>query len=239
MNILICFIGLQRSISQTHNNLKKSIYDNNNKFITIFVTWESENTDEFIRCFPEAIIYKIPNIYINNNAEFDKWSSNINMHCSWIGTYLSNRDALFNYYRQIYLWYKSALILETYKEIDIIIRCRTDIEVNGDTIKEYYARLNINDILFPKEPKYGFLENCDCPDTLFMGKPTTVISVLKILDHIEYIYNTYNHPIQPETTMYFMVKYKKYNLQYMNNSINICRYDNRSKLEIWNSEKNI
>jgi hypothetical protein len=47
---------------KTHENLKETLLNNKDEFTIIFVTWESENTEDFYNMFPDAIIYKIPDI---------------------------------------------------------------------------------------------------------------------------------------------------------------------------------
>jgi hypothetical protein len=231
MNIVVCFIGLIRTISETYQNLKQNIYNNSDTFTTIFVTWESENVDEFKKYFPTANIYKIPNIYIND-IDFDKWCKNTTMHSSWINTYSNNKNALFNYYRQIYLWNQSAIILESFNDIDIIIRARTDIIINGDYVKNYYDRINSLNIFFPNEPK-----QTGCPDQLFFGRPNTVIKLLKIIDNVNYIYNKYNISMNPERFLYYMVENNNLELNYMSNSLEII-HNNIPKIHIWERENN-
>jgi hypothetical protein len=114
MNIFICFIGLVRTILETSENLKKHLFNDTDKFTILFITWESENVDDFVATFPDSIIYKIQDIYIENNIEFDEWCKNTIVHESLSFYFGTNKNALFNYYRQIYLWDKTGDILEQF-----------------------------------------------------------------------------------------------------------------------------
>jgi len=223
MNILICFIGLVRTITKTIDNLKKQFFNDKDTFIVIFVTWESENTDDFVNCFPNASIFKLQDIYIDNNIHFDQWCQNTVMHHSWINTYGSNKQALFNYYRQIYLWDKAADILETYNNIDIIIRSRTDVLVLNECVQNYYNKVTNSTIFFSNEPRHSIVDNVGCPDYIFLGIPKNVIKLLKIIHYVNYLYNKYNVPIQSETTIHFFLLDNFLEKIYMNNSIEVIR----------------
>jgi len=228
MNILICFTGLTRTISKTFKNLKDTLCSSDNTTTIIFVTWEHENTDEFTICFPEAKIYRIPTISIEDD-HFLEWKKNIQMHISWINTYGENHNALFQYYRQIFLWKETSIIADKYIGIDIYVRARTDVILSDTFAKEYYNKVNNKNIFFPKEPRHAFIEDKGCPDYIFIASKSTFLYALSIVDNIYYLYNKYGIPIQPETIMYFHLMDKNIDINYMNNTITIIRAQNFSK----------
>lgn len=226
MNIIICFTGLVRTILETSENLKKHLLNNTDNFTILFVTWESENVDDFVTCFPNSIIYKIQDIYKDNNIQFDEWCKNTIMSRCWIHAHQTNKNALFIYYRQIYLWDKAANILENFNNIDnfdIAVRARTDILVNNEFVHNYYNYVTNSNIFFPNEPRFSLVSDFGCPDYIFLGNPKNVIKLLKIRNSINHLYNKYNIPIQPETTMHFMLLDNMIEKIYMNNNIQIIR----------------
>jgi hypothetical protein len=174
MNIFICFIGLVRTILETSENLKKHLFNDTDKFTILFVTWESENIDDFVATFPDSIIFKIQDICIDNNILFDEWCKNIIMHNSHLETFKTNKLALFNYYRQIYLWDKTGDILEQFDKInniDVVVRARTDVVIHNELIHNYYSKVTNSNILFPNEPRHSIVSDFGCPDYIFLGNP--------------------------------------------------------------------
>jgi len=230
MRVLICFTGLVRTVLKASDNLKAHLYNSTDSFTTIFVTWESENTDDFSRCFPDAKIIKIPNVYIED-AHFIDWKKNTMMHNSWSFNYRGHHMALFQYYRQIYLWKKAAKILESYENIDVFVRARTDIIVNGNTVHTYYDKVGSASIVCTNEPKCDvMIPGNACPDYIMFGNKMNLLYALSIIDNVNTLYNKYGYSIQPETTMYLHLLDKDIKLHYMNNSIIAIRPNNKDTL---------
>lgn len=222
IKVLVCFIGLTRTILETVENLRQNIFNENYSFTIVFVTWEGENVEDFINCFPEAIIYYIPTISFDDDHFFE-WKKNSIMHSSWIGTYEKNDNALFHYYRQIFLWKQARIILEKYQYIDIFVRARTDVKLTGQLLNSYYEKVNSSNIFFPNNPRASFIGEIGCPDFIFVCKSSVFHYALTIVDSINYLYNKYNIPIQPETIMHFHILDKNIDLNYMDNEITIVR----------------
>ena len=72
MKVLICFTGLTRTISETAENLKQHLFSDIFSIKVVFVTWKDENVDDFMKCFPEATVYTIPSISIDDD-HFQEW----------------------------------------------------------------------------------------------------------------------------------------------------------------------
>lgn len=222
MNILVCFTGLVRTIEKTINNLKYNLFDSKHNITVIFVTWDYENTDNFTKEFPEAKIYKIPSVSIED-PNFIEWKKNTIMHYSWIINTGSNDNALFHYYKQLFIWKQAGIIIEDYDGFDLFVRARTDITLTGNPLNTYYSKVNSSNIFFPDKPRKSFIKDKDCPDYFFIASKSIFLYAIKILDNINYIFNKYKYHIQPELTMYFHLIDKNINIQYMNNSVTIIR----------------
>jgi len=222
MKVLVCFTGLVRTISETAENLRQNIFSVNCSVTMVFVTWKGENIEDFIKCFPEATIYTIPTISIDDE-HFLEWKKDTIMHHSWVNTYGNNHNALFQYYRQIFLWKQSSIILEKYCNFDVFCRARTDVKLSGKLLHEYYEKVDSSNIFFPNNPRHSFIENIGCPDYFFLAKSPIFHYTLTILDSINYLYTKYNLHIQPETTLHFHILDKNIYLNYMDNNVTIVR----------------
>ena len=88
MKICLCFIGLQRTISKTYQDIQENVIDNKNKFTIVYVTWKNENIDDFLRIYPDSIIHRVDEVKLEDE-EFNKWKIGLNMHISWRRTYNS------------------------------------------------------------------------------------------------------------------------------------------------------
>jgi hypothetical protein len=229
MKVLVCFTGLTRTISETAENLKQNLFSDNLSVTVVFITWKDENVDDFMKCFPEATVYRIPTVSIDDE-HFLEWKKNTNMHHSWINTYGNNHNALFQYYRQIFLWKQSSIILENHTEFDIFVRARTDVKLSGHLLHTYYSKINSSNIFFPNQPRHPFIGNIGCPDYFFIAKRQVFHHCLSILDFINYVYVKYKYPIQPETVMHFHILDKNFHLEYMNNEVTIVRSVGFSKI---------
>lgn len=222
MKVLVCFTGLVRTILETSENLKLNLFHKDYSVKLVFVTWDGENVNDFMKCFPEATIYTIPTISSDDKL-FLEWKENTVMHSSWIGTYKNNCNALFQYYKQIFLWKQASIILEKYHDIDVFVRARTDVKLSGQLLHTYYEKVNASNIFFPNEPRYSVIGDIGCPDYFFMAKSMAFNYSLKIVDSINYLYNKYKFPIQPETSMHFHLLDKNIEKNYMNNEVTVVR----------------
>lgn len=238
MKILACFIGLERTIDKTSENIKKYIINSEHEYKFIFVTWKSESSKKIELEFPNIEIFKVNDIS-DKDAEFLSWNSNLQMHISWIRRYGSNDIALFNYYRQIYLLKKTSEILENnFMNYDCVIRLRTDNIISGSYIYPYFKFINDNNIIFPNGPRHDILRNGQgCPTYIFIGKPIIVIKALKIIDYVQkykisYVETSlgwFNVPtrqeniIQDESTFFLFLHGEGINITFMNNHIELSR----------------
>ena len=229
MKVLICFTGLVRTISETAENLKKNLFHDDYTVKVVFKTWIGENVDDFIKVFPEATIYTIPIISINDE-HFLEWKKYTIMHSSWINIYGNNDTALFQYYRQIFLWKQGSILLENQCDFDIFVRARTDVKLSGNLLHEYYRKINTTNVFFPNEPRYSFIEEIGCPDYFFLAKYKVFHHCLSIIDYINFLYMEYMIPIQPETVMHFHILNKDFHLDYMDNIVSIVRPVGFSKI---------
>lgn len=220
MKVLVCFTGLARTILETSENLKLNLFHKDYSVKLVFVTWDGENVNDFMKCFPEAIIYTIPTISIDDEL-FLEWKGNTVMHHSWINKYKNNCNALFQYYRQIFLWRQASIILEKYHSIDVFVRARTDVKLSGQLLHTYYEKVNASNIFFPNEPRFSVIGDIGCPDYFFIAKSLAFNYSLRIVDSINYLYNKYNIDIQPESTMHFHLLDKNIQKNYMNNNATI------------------
>lgn len=222
MKVLVCFTGLVRTILETAENLKQHIFYKDYSVTVVFVTWKGENVEDFMKCFPEATIYTIATISSDNEL-FLEWKKNTIMHDSWINTYGNNSNALFQYYRQIFLWEQAGIILEKYSEVDVFVRARTDVKLSGQLLHTYYEKVDSSNIFFPNQPRHSFIKDIGCPDYFFLAKSSVFHYSLTIMNYINYLYNKYNFTIQPETTMHFHLLDKNIHLNYMDNDVTIVR----------------
>jgi hypothetical protein len=231
MKITLIFTGLERTIEKTHANIKEYLIDNINTFYIYLITWKNESVNKFLTYFPEATIFYIEPIDIDNK-EFQEWKSDLNIHESWLGKYKTNENALFNYYRQIYLWKEASKKMECMSS-DLFIRCRTDIIMKMIQPKLYYnifQTFDIDNIFMPTEPRQGAFGdwNKGCPDYVMIGKKEVLQKALTIIDYIyKYKYNNneirqYN-TIQPESTMYLFLNGENIKINYLNFIIEVIR----------------
>ena len=79
MKICLCFIGLQRTISRTYQNIEINIIDTTNEFTKVFVTWKNENIDIFLSLYPDTIIHRVDEVS-QEDEEFKKWKDGLKMH---------------------------------------------------------------------------------------------------------------------------------------------------------------
>ena len=238
MKILLSFIGLQRTIMKTHENLKETLLNNKDEFTIIFVTWESENTEDFNNMFPDAIIHKIPDINFYNNPDFDKWTGNMTMNHHLISVIPDRKDAFYLYYRQTYLWYKTAKIIEEkYLHFDIVVKARPDCIIENNKINSFYHLIDDTSLFVPNEPKHAIVENYTCTDILFFATPHVMINLLNILHNVEYLHNKYNIPVHHETMLFLLAYDNKLQIKYMDNSAILIREHNIVPIDLWYKEK--
>jgi len=141
-----------------------------------------------------------------------------------LGKYITNDNALFNYYRQIYIWREASKYLET-KTYDFVICCRTDIIINGVVPIYKFDKILPNTIYFPNEPRQGAFGNWyeGCPDYLMFGKQEVMMKALNIMDYLyKYKYGN-NNIIQSESSMYLFLKGENINIEFLNYIIEIIR----------------
>ena len=231
MKITLIFTGLERTIEKTHANIKENLIDSTNTFCIYFITWKNEPVNKFLTYFPEATIFHTDPIDINTK-DFQEWKSDLNIHPSWLGKYITNENGLFNYYRQIYLWKEASKKMESMSS-DLFIRCRTDIIMKGLEPKLYYNlydKIDIDTIFMPNEPRQGAFGDWSkgCPDYVMIGKKRVLQKALSIVDYAnKYKYNNtetgqYN-TIQPESTMYLFLNGENIEINYLNFTIEVIR----------------
>ena len=239
MKICLCFIGLQRTISRTYQNIEINIIDTTNEFTKVFVTWKNENIDIFLSLYPDTIIHRVDEVS-QEDEEFKKWKDGLQMHISWRRTYEPD-FALFRYYQQIYLWKKASEFLVSYKnEFDLFMRLRSDSIFLNNPIHEYYNIMLESElsIFFPSEPRQSILKEGEgCPDQFFIGKPESVLKALQIIDFLHKYKITYiekhimlypvdtleENIIQPESSLYYYLKGEGVDIKYLPTVINILR----------------
>ena len=223
MKIGLYFTGLERSIKKTVDNLYESIVDTNHIYDIVFVTWENESIKDFKDCFPESKIVYLENIDISNK-EFQDWKKDLQIHESWLGKYKTNENSLFNYYRQIYLWKETSRYLET-KTYDLVVRCRTDIIINGNLPKFQFNNISPNTVYFPNGPRHGAFGNWyeGCPDYIMFGKQDVIMKSLSIVDYIDKYKYGQTNIIQPESTMYLFLKGENISIEFLSYSIELIR----------------
>ena len=220
MKVGICFIGLERTIDKTYQNILSNVLEKDHSFLFLFITWQNESTEKFQKLFPFAFIHRVKEITIDG-PEFQEWNKGIQMHISWRRTY-EPLYALFRYFQQIYLWKQAALFLEKFKsDFDILMRIRTDIEFVGSPIFQCYSSIENTKLYFPSEPKNSIFSNeIGCPDHFFIGKADTVIKGLSIVDYthrykINYVEKSpkwfgslkqEENIVQPETSLYLFLQ---------------------------------
>jgi hypothetical protein len=238
MKICLCFIGLQRTISKTYQDIQANVIDNKNEFTIVYVTWKNENIDDFLRIYPDSIIHRVDEVKLEDE-EFNKWKIGLNMHISWRRTYNSLDDCLFRYYQYTYLLKKAALFLDYMKEsFDLYVRLRTDINISGEIVSSYYDDIKEDTVYFPTEPRESiFGGGTGCPEYYFLGKPSIVLKVLSVIDYvhkykINYIErNQWWFPeptpeeniVQPESLLYKFLIGENIFIEFLNNSIHIVR----------------
>ena len=223
MKIGLYFTGLERSIKKTVDNLYESIIDTNHIYDIVFVTWENESIKDFKDCFPESKIVYLEKIDISNK-EFQDWKKDLQIQESWLGKYKTNENSLFNYYRQIYLWKETSRYLET-KTYDLVVRCRTDIIINGNLPKSQFNNISPNTVYFPNEPRHGAFGNWyeGCPDYVMFGKQDVIMKSLSIVDYIDKYKYGQNNIVQPESTMYLFLKGENISIEFLSYSIELIR----------------
>lgn len=224
MKILVCFLGLQRTIGKTYQHLKDSCLSGPHQYRITYITWENENTDIFEALFPNAIIYKIKPID-RSLPLFQEWKQGLKPHVSWQRTYYDDEACLFRYFQQIYVWKQASQWLQTcgiLQDIDIVVRLRTDILLHGYPVFIYYDLVNCNDkecVFFANEPRHAIDKSDEgCPDYFFFGKPSVICKTLDILDYVHKYKHSYletktmwypqpkweENIVQPESTLYYM-----------------------------------
>jgi len=244
MKICLCFIGLQRTISKTYQDIQENVIDNKNKFTIVYVTWKNENIDDFLRIYPDSIIHRVDEVKLEDE-EFNKWKFGLNMHISWRRTYNSLDDCLFRYYQHIYLLKKAALFLDYMKEsFDLYVRLRTDINISGQIVSSCYDDIKEDTVYFPTaggSPSSGigrhsiFGDDTGCPDHYFLGKPSNVLKVLSVIDYvhkykINYIETRWfpeptpeENIVQPESTFYKFLIGENISFEFLSNSVQVVR----------------
>jgi hypothetical protein len=243
MKVLICFLGLQRTIAKTYQNLVENCITGSHQYKIVYITWENEDTREFEKIFPLAHIYKIKAIDINLPL-FQRWKQGLKPHISWQRTYLDDDISLFRYFQQIYVWKQAAMFLKETKilnDIDIVVRLRTDIMIHGYPVYLYYdiAKINAdNYVYFAHEPRHAIDKAHEgCPDYLFFGKPEAVCKTLEIMDYLhKYKHNYLEHRtiwypepkweeniVQPESSLYYATMGEGRKPFYLPISITVCK----------------
>jgi hypothetical protein len=223
MKIGLYFTGLERSIKKTYQNLYESIIDTNYIYDIVFVTWENESIKDFKDCFPESKIVYLEKIDISDKG-FQDWKKDLQIHESWLGKYKTNENSLFNYYRQIYLWKETSRYLET-RTYDLVIRCRTDIMINGILPISQFDKISLNTVYFPNGPRHGAFGDWyqGCPDYIMFGKQDVMMKTLSIVDYI----NKYKYgeakTVQPESTMFLFLKGENISIEFLPYSIELIR----------------
>lgn len=223
MKVLLCFLGLQRTILKTHLHLKESCMSGPHEYSVIYITWKNEDTSAFQQVFPEAHIFKIDPVDMTC-PKFQIWKKGLTPHVSWQRTYFNDDICLFRYFQQIYLWKRASEYMQQsglLHTIDILVRMRTDIHIHGYPVYMFYDIVNNNDdnyVYFANEPRHGIEKPHEgCPDLLFFGKPTTVCKTLEILDYIHKYKHSYleakpvwyptpkweENIVQPESSLYY------------------------------------
>jgi hypothetical protein len=239
MKICLCFIGLQRTIQATVQNIIQSFLLHPTAEISIlYVTWDTENTDCFKSFFPSSHIIKVPTVSMCDQ-EFQDWKENLQMHISWRRTY-EPTVALFRYYQQIYLWKKAAEILQTYQiPFDILARLRTDVVYSSPIYPLYESIMNgSTQVYFPDyKDQHILLEGECCSDQFFIGKYQPVLKTLEILDYIDLYKINYverkrkwfpedtfeRNIVQPESTLYYFLVGEKISFAQMDMKIEVIR----------------
>lgn len=237
MKICICFIGLERTIERTYQNLLIQIANPDHEYAIVFTTWKHESTEKFRRLFPNAHIHTVEEITIENE-EFQKWKESFQMHISWRRTY-EPTYALFRYFQQIYLWREAARFLQPFcSTFDLCMRVRTDIQILGSPFYPLYPSIQENTLWFPGEPRHSiFGNNKGCPDYYFVGRPAVVLKALSILDYLDKYKINYieDNPkwfatpvheeniLQPETSLYVFLEGEGITIEFAENSIEIIR----------------
>jgi hypothetical protein len=225
MHICICFLGLVRTFDSVVHELKQSLIDDTNTYTILYVTWETEDTERFEAEFPGAAVIKIPIIDMSLPL-FQEWKQGLQMHVSWRRTYGHNDRSLFRYFLQIYLWDAASALLKSlpfFSSIDVLVRTRTDIVIEGPPLHTMYPLVTMNKknfVFFPNSPRQGILEDDEgCPDQLFFGSPESMCHCLHTLKYTQKYKKTYvetrtrwyseptieENIVQPESTLYSMV----------------------------------
>jgi hypothetical protein len=225
MKIGLYFIGLERTIKKTYENLYYNIINTKYSYDINFVTWKNESTKDFKDCFPESKIIFIEKIDINSK-QFKDWKKGLQMHESWLEKYKANNDdALFNYYRQIYLWKEASRYLER-KTYDLVIRCRTDIIMNGILPPKFqFNNISPNTVYFPNEPRHGAFGNSyeGCPDYFMFGRQDVMMKTLSIIDYVNKYKYGENNIVHAESTLYLFLKGENIKIEFLSFNIEIVR----------------
>jgi hypothetical protein len=233
MKICLCFIGLQRTVDKTYENIRSNLINGENEYTKFYVTWKNENIDRFLSIYPDAVIYKV-NEVTQEDEGFKKWKDGLQAHISWRRTY-DPEVALFRYYQQIYLWKKAVEALMAHRnDFDILVRLRTDTIFINDSgpIYTYYDMLveSKNSVYFPTGPRQSILQEGEgCPDQFFIGKPESVLKALDIIDFLHKYKINYvekdrkwfdtdtleENIVQPESSLYYYLKGEGVNICYL------------------------
>lgn len=223
MKIGLYFTGLERTVKKTYQNLYENIIDTNHMYDIVFFTWENESIKDFKDCFPESKIVYLEKIDINNE-EFQDWKKDLQIHESWYGKYKTNENSLFNYYRHIYIWKQVSRYLET-KTYDLVIRCRTDIMINGILAKSQFNNISPNTVYVANEPRHGAFGNWSegCPEYVMFGKQDVMMKILNVVDYVNKYKYGQNNIVQPESTMYLFLKGENISIEFLPYSIELIR----------------
>jgi hypothetical protein len=232
MKICHCFIGLLRCIDKTAGHLQSTLFYTGHTYDVVCVTWQSEDTALFKQIFPNATIYKIPDIQEKDNTEFDIWKEGLQLHISLRrseeqGWPYNGTSGKFHYYRQLYLLRKASDILDSLHKkntYDLMSRLRTDILIHSETpiFDKYQHMLEYpkNHIFFADLYRHALKKDGEgCPDQFYMGAPDSIIMALKALDftrkyrisYTEMLTKWFPTPqleeniIQPESILYYFL----------------------------------
>jgi hypothetical protein len=250
MKVCHCFIGLLRCIQKTAENFKSNLFASPDECDIVCITWESEDTFIFTQLFPEALVFKVPDIIEKGNNDFEAWRQGLQLHISLRrseeeGWPYNGNSGAFHYYRQLYLLRKASEYLELLqkaKQYDIMTRLRTDIIIHsGEPIFEHFpaiAQSSKKLICFANEPRHFIKKEGEgCPDQFYMGSPDAIIMALKSLDYTRKYRITYTETsskwfptpqleeniIQPESILYYFLTGEGYTLHFLHYRIEIVR----------------
>ena len=244
MKVCLCFSGQMRSFTRTVENIKKNIISDQHEYTILYCCWTTENTQDFEKEFPDALIKKIEQPTING-LEFQEWYKNM-MPVMWYNTPIINNkimtynlsinnimnihyesiQGIYNYYLQLY-GYKELIkfidsknLLNTY---NIFLRVRCDC-IYDRIIYNEFENIQENILYCVKENSYKqFIEHESLNDQLFFGSRTIMMIILNLLDYCyklkisgtDSYYNRWEDVIHPETTLYKALTYNGFEEKYI------------------------